>query len=1134
MHPFWAPFTSVSCLILMCLMNATAQISTFPYKQNFDSLSPPQLPSGWSSTQNRIAGTNDYTTTNSTPRSLPNAVLSTNATISQSLISPAFDFTGVLPDTIAFYTRRSSSHNASMVVEASLNGGVSYSLPIGDTLRNGGTTNYVLSAFKLPDTLATSSSARIRWRALADGSGTTGTIRIDDVKISVKATYDLSLATLRFLPSRPVEGDSIRAIIAVRNVGQQSVASFTVNVYHDRNDDSLAQQSELLASIPGGLTIIPGDSSVYTLGVDLSEVGESGIIAEVRAPGDQMPSNDSFYSRLVIGLRPQSLVVNEIMYAPSGPEPEWVEIHNNRSAPVNLNQWRISDNVIAARRTITTSDVTVPPGGYVILTRDSTALRDIHPLIPVRIISVPGFPTLNNSGDAVVLYDDRDAVMDSVGYLPSWGGSGGRSLERNDATGSSVLQSNWGNSRFGSTPGKKNSISRKDYDLKVDSLRILPGLAIINDSLTALAKVVNPGILSSQDWTLELYHDINRDSLLQPHEFLSSIALPSLPALDTATVSIGIGRVPPGTHHFVVRIVDPRDEDTTNNFGRVTTSVGFRPQSVQVNEIVYSPTTGMPEWVEITNSTNDTVNLKGWKIGNRLASRHTIRTSDSPIPPGAFLVMTKDSALFLSLYVLPAVQVVQVSSLPTFLWNNSGDAVVLQDNRGVIMDSVSFRSSWGGIGGVSLERLDLLDSPNDSTNWAPSQDTTGSTPGRANSTQRLDHDLKIVRVDVPAVSPGQDAEVTVIVRNVGKARSAGFVVSLLFKDGGDSSWNSARVVASTASGQQLSFRESTVVHLRWESPPPGKLPLRARIEYEQDQRLSNNQVSFDLKVGYSYGAIVINEIMYDPISGYPEYVELYNGSNKEIDLNAWVFHDAPSASGSVTRTTLSREIRMCAPGEYFVIAADTSILNLFSYLREIDQRLIIYGSGSSLSLNNDGDAAVLKDITGAVIDSVYFRPSWHNPGVSGTKGRALEKVHPRLEANDPRNWGTCVMGIGGTPGKQNSLHLDVPESAARLSFSPNPFSPDGDGREDVVLIQYDLPSHIMMIRVRIYDVAGRLVRTLVNYEPGAPRGEKIWDGYDDERQKARMGMYVVLLEAMNESGGVLVSARGVVVLAGQL
>jgi hypothetical protein len=224
---------------------ASGQIITYPHVQNFDLVIAPALPPGWTSSQNRTPGVNDFTTTTSTVRSLPNAVLSTNATVGQELRSPAFDFTSFHPDSMHFYTRRSGTHNAPVVVEASLNNGATYPIPIGDTVVATGSTNYVVTSLALPEVLAGNPAVRLRWRILPDGSGTTGTLRIDDLTITAKAAHDLALHAVRTVPEHPVEGDSITCLVVIRNVGREEAAGFVAKLFHDTNNDSIPQ--------PGGV-----------------------------------------------------------------------------------------------------------------------------------------------------------------------------------------------------------------------------------------------------------------------------------------------------------------------------------------------------------------------------------------------------------------------------------------------------------------------------------------------------------------------------------------------------------------------------------------------------------------------------------------------------------------------------------------------------------------------------------------------------------------------------------------------------------------------------------------------------------------------------------------------------------------
>src|SRR5947207_2144901 len=64
-------------LLLLCAALLHQQVQQFPYIENFDGVVAPALPSGWSTSANRVTA-GDFTTTTSAYRSDSNAVISTN------------------------------------------------------------------------------------------------------------------------------------------------------------------------------------------------------------------------------------------------------------------------------------------------------------------------------------------------------------------------------------------------------------------------------------------------------------------------------------------------------------------------------------------------------------------------------------------------------------------------------------------------------------------------------------------------------------------------------------------------------------------------------------------------------------------------------------------------------------------------------------------------------------------------------------------------------------------------------------------------------------------------------------------------------------------------------------------------
>ena len=117
---------------------------------------------------------------------------------------------------------------------------------------------------------------------------------------------------------------------------------------------------------------------------------------------DQDTSNNKIYKTIEPGLPPQSIVINEIMYAPVGGEPEWIELFNRTDPAINLNGWEIND-VFTTPPTVyeLNEDVFIEPNSYLVLSR-SSSIYDFHRFIPSEVF-VLSLPSLNNDVDGVVL-----------------------------------------------------------------------------------------------------------------------------------------------------------------------------------------------------------------------------------------------------------------------------------------------------------------------------------------------------------------------------------------------------------------------------------------------------------------------------------------------------------------------------------------------------------------------------------------------------------------------------------------------------------------------------------------------------------------------------------------------------------
>jgi DNA/RNA endonuclease YhcR with UshA esterase domain len=95
-----------------------------------------------------------------------------------------------------------------------------------------------------------------------------------------------------------------------------------------------------------------------------------------------------------------------------------------------------------------------------------------------------------------------------------------------------------------------------------------------------------------------------------------------------------------------------------------------------------------------------------------------------------------------------------------------------------------------------------------------------------------------------------------------------------------------------------------------------------------------------------YGGISVSEIYPNPAEGKKEFVELYNSTDKDIDISGWKLDDIPNGGSAIQ--TLSGII----PAKGFVVLED--------------------GNGLNIILNNDTDSVILYDPNGNTQSQVDY------------------------------------------------------------------------------------------------------------------------------------------------------------------
>ena len=251
------------------------------------------------------------------------------------------------------------------------------------------------------------------------------------------------------------------------------------------------------------------------------------------------------------------------------------------------------------------------------------------------------------------------------------------------------------------------------------------------------------------------------------------------------------------------------------------------------------------------------------------------------------------------------------------------------------------------------------------------------------------------------------------------------------------------------------------------------------------------------------GDVIINEVLVnEPGSNTKlEWVELYNADSVEHDLEGWAFVSKDDTTWFPAGTGV--------PARGFLILARKLLSDppdSISFEGWWGDRSGIWGDSpdesfpaieAKMSLTNSGGTISLLDLESNVQTFTWDQDC--GDGVS------MERVW-----FDEDVWLCSVDSDKSTPGRENSVSATY-SNRIKLSIEPNPFSPDGDGFEDETVFRYTLPME-SDLTIRIYDVRGRLMKTLVDDEPRVS-GETRWDGKDDENRTVRIGIYIVLAEA---------------------
>jgi hypothetical protein len=528
---------------------------------------------------------------------------------------------------------------------------------------------------------------------------------------------------------------------------------------------------------------------------------------------------------------------------------------------------------------------------------------------------------------------------------------------------------------------------------------------------------------------------------------------------------------------------------------------------VVINEIFAdpSPTAGMPEeeFVEIWNTTNRYIILTGWKYSDLTS---TVAFSADTLKPNELLILTaKTNINHFSRFG----RVIGFSSWPSL--NNDKDKLSLISDQNKVIDEVFYTQQWykdvtKSQGGYSLELIDPKNRCMGTQNWQASKYVIGGTPGIENSVYRD----QIITTALMVVSTVVINETTL---RVDFNRS---VDSLSGSLQNNYRLNNGIGPPITALLQSPNF--SSVV-LQWAAP--FNRGVEHTLSIEQVTDCAGNvivQNSKELKIflakGVLIGDILISEILVNPKADGVDFIEVYNHTNEIKDL-ATLKLATVDENGNIFNAKTISSLPIHIPAKtYWLLATDNSIIK---QQYEVKNPTNFTKMTTMPAYRNDRGVVILLGDKG-VIDRFDYRENMHFPLLQIVKGVSLERASFQRPTNEKGNFKSAAQAIGfATPTYENSQEESQSISNA-VWLSRKVFSPDGDGFEDELQINYKFAIHEYLANVTIFNEFGIAVKRLARNSNLGQAGSFVWNGLNDRGGSNGIGIYIVKFDVFSLTG----------------
>jgi len=529
---------------------------------------------------------------------------------------------------------------------------------------------------------------------------------------------------------------------------------------------------------------------------------------------------------------------------------------------------------------------------------------------------------------------------------------------------------------------------------------------------------------------------------------------------------------------------------------------------IVINEVMVDPTPsmGLPEteYIELYNNTDQTIDVNDWILQVNAKSTTLPQTE---IRPTEYVVLVPSSSLK---QWQNQTKVQAIGSWPA-LTNTSCDIILYQTDK-QIMDAYRFNRNqingepFKADGGWSVERMDANNVSGELNNFYWSINLSGGTPGGINSIAADNTDLNTPLLE--SIEQHGDS-----------------MLQINFSETMDL-FNTIDLSINPEPGEMTIIKDTVFLrylNIHFHEPLPTNQIFQLNsirlFDYANHELVLDKPLKFGVADSLMAGDILINEVLFNPYPDGVDFVELYNHSNKIIDI-ADIYLAEMDGDQIKKLNTSSEEHRLFMPQSFIALTSNPIMIQKHYHCKNIDA---LIKAKSMPTLPNDEGTVTVTNYKGQLMDSFSYSDQMHFDLINDTEGISLERLSYFQPTNAASNWVSAASTLGyATPTYENSQSATVQNKSIKtFSVSPEIFTPNGNGITDRLKIHYNTSEVGGMVTIRIFDSNGHEVRYLANNQSLANKGYFIWDGLGDYGEILRPAIYIIYIQCHYPSGKVI-------------